>query len=440
MFRRSTPVKMTPPNDGSQSEGINGVDLLFLASILFSPLGLELVASFTVYDLIVVAMAGLIILGPGRLKLLPFKLLVAAYVLCITGLVSTFRAPYPMESLTKVLQFMFIFMIQLPVILTVVKSKKSQLLLRWSLYLFLFSGLIVAGWARIMQEAQGAGRILTFVSDNPNRLGYPTAYLLPFAFYFLIELWSKKHLRVWIVPLLLPVFYLLLWALAASASRSATVGTLMSLLCFFTFRQEFALKPKVILRLISAIAIIGLLGYLLTATSIFPTTLLERAERTASLESSLVNDRKYLALAGWRAFLDSPFVGVGFDNMRYVATKYEQNATPQLPHNIWLQFLAHIGIFGTVAFFFIILIWFIILIRAHHQTKNPRQRDLLAAFIAAMAGVMTIFMFIPLMDQRHYWVLYGLGLALALESLNPKVELNKSAKPISDNRLPTRFR
>ncbi|MBE9067125.1 O-antigen ligase family protein [Leptolyngbya cf. ectocarpi LEGE 11479] len=428
MFQMPTQSKMIPPDCEPQSTGINGVDVLFFLSTLLSPLSVRIFASFTVYDLIVVAMAGIIVLGPRRLKLLPSNFLVAVYVFFLSALVSTFRAPYPIESLTQLLQFILIFMVQLPVILTVIKSAgtkstaiKVKNMLHVSIFLFLMSELTVLGWARIMQLEAGAGRILTFVSDNPNRLGYPTAYLLPFALYCLIELWHKKHLRIWILPLL-PVFYLLLWALAASASRSATVATIISLIVFLTFRQGFTLKPKVILRFVSALVVIGLLGYLLTATNIFPTTLLERAERTASMEASLVDDRKYLAIAGWRAFLDSPFVGVGLDNMRYLTTKYEPNASLQLPHNMWIQFLSTIGIFGTVAFLCIILFWFGLLLKAHHKNTDPSQRNLLAAFVAAMAAVMTIFMFGPIMNNRHYWLIYGLGLALALEDLKPNLK------------------
>jgi hypothetical protein len=37
------------------------------------------------------------------------------------------------------------------------------------------------------------------------------------------------------------------------------------------------------------------------------------------------------------------------------------------------------------------------------------------AFVASMASIMTILMTIPVMNQRHYWLLYGLGVALAMQ-------------------------
>jgi hypothetical protein len=44
------------------------------------------------------------------------------------------------------------------------------------------------------------------------------------------------------------------------------------------------------------------------------------------------------------------------------------------------------------------------------------DRELLAAFLAGMMAIMTIHMFIPLMLQRQYWLIYGLGLAAAFQT------------------------
>jgi O-antigen ligase len=155
----------------------------------------------------------------------------------------------------------------------------------------------------------------------------------------------------------------------------------------------------------------------LLQTNQFPETLRERIERTNQAEERavLLEDRERLAVAGLRAFEESPFVGTGLDNFRHVAVRYEPSASNQAPHNVWIQSLAQIGIVGTLAFFYMMAWWFVRVYRtaAQHGVRYP-DGDLLWALFAAMASIMAILMTVPIMNQRHYWLLYGLGAAQIL--------------------------
>jgi hypothetical protein len=44
------------------------------------------------------------------------------------------------------------------------------------------------------------------------------------------------------------------------------------------------------------------------------------------------------------------------------------------------------------------------------------DRELIWATAASMAGILTIFMFAPEMLDRHYWLIFALGLAAAAGS------------------------
>jgi O-antigen ligase len=168
--------------------------------------------------------------------------------------------------------------------------------------------------------------------------------------------------------------------------------------------------------LIAALLVLGA-GWVLLQTNQFPETLRERIERTNQAEERavLLEDRERLAVAGLRAFEESPFVGTGLDNFRHVAVRYEPSASNQAPHNVWIQSLAQIGIVGTLAFFYMMAWWFVRVYRtaAQHGVRNP-DGDLLWALFAAMASIMAILMTVPIMNQRHYWLLYGLGTAQIL--------------------------
>jgi uncharacterized membrane protein len=57
--------------------------------------------------------------------------------------------------------------------------------------------------------------------------------------------------------------------------------------------------------------------------------------------------------------------------------------------------------------------WFLLLLWAHLVSKDRSGRDLLWAFLACGAALMSIFMTAPLMVHRQYWLIIALGVALA---------------------------
>jgi len=388
------------------------VHALFLVGAFLAPLNLVIRFSFTVYDALTAVIAFLLVWDAGRrgprLQFLSFRLTAAAYVFLLFAVLSTLRSTVPTESLTQVVQFAFVFFIQIPVILTLARSPS---LFRASLILFLCGALVGMLSSFVAGQVQGAGRTLIFYSDNPNRLGYPTAYILPFVLYLLID--APRSKRAWATILALPAFYLMIWALAASGSRSATVATPLALVAFLSFHPGLHINFRTALRFALVVMLIGLLAYGFYESDLFPSTLHKRIDRTLRQEASLTQDRLTLADAGWRAFEESPLVGVGLDNFRYVATRYLSYTTNQLPHNMWLQFLAQIGLVGTLAFLALMAGWFVTLFRAQRATRNRSQREMLWAFLASMIAILTIYMFVPIMIERHYWLIFGLGLALA---------------------------
>lgn len=395
------------------------LEIVFLASALIAPLELYLVASFTLYDLLITGLAFLIWAGPRRMRPLPKAYLPAVLIFLVSALVSSFRATLPGESLTQLVQFAFIFFVQIPVILTI---GRSPILIRWSLILFAIGSLAVVVVSVATSGGTEADRVLTYYSENPNPLGYASAYVLPFAICFLVELWRRRRRTASIVATAVLV-YLVVYSLAVSASRGAAIALLVALPLFLALRRSDRLDLALLARLAVVVLIVGAASYAFFQTPYFPPVLKARIQGTIAEEGSLTDDRQRLATAGIRAFESSPLVGTGLDNFRYVSTRYERAATPQAPHNIWIQFLAQIGLVGTAAFAFIILRWFVDVVRAWRRSAARSSRhQLIAAFIASMAAIMTIFLTTPIMVHRHYWLLFGLGLALAMGPAEPASE------------------
>jgi O-antigen ligase len=405
-------------------------EALFLLGAFVAPLNLLIVGAFSVYDVLVLATGFTLLVARRPIAPLPPGPAVAGYVFLVAATLSTFRATHPMQAVTQLLQFAFIFFVQLPVVLTMARSAP---LLRWGLVLFGVGSLVGVAQAMVGGQLQGADRVLAFISDNPNRLGYLATYLLPFVLYLLTALWQRGRLLSAVV-LGLALSYLLLWPLAASASRGATLGAIVALFTYMFLRPGLGPR-RALLRLLTATLLVTSAGWVVVNLEGFPQTLRERIERTVQPEeqATLLAERQRLAVAGLRAFGESTLIGTGLDNFRHVAVRYDPLATSQAPHNMWIQSLAQVGLVGTLALLFILGWWFRRLYRACAATPpGDPHGDLVWAFVASMASIMTILMTIPVMNQRHYWLLYGLGAALLAQATGNTSE--QTSQPPTEQR------
>lgn len=407
-----SPRPETAPADGP-GEPLHAADVLVVGGAILAPLNLLLVRSFTAYDLLIAV--AFVMLAKRQAIVWPRRrYLLAAYVFLVMTLLSAFRALQPLEALTQTLQYVFVFFIQIPAVFSVVTTRRRAV---WSLLLLCLGTLGAIAHAYLVHSTQGAGRVLVFYSDNPNRLGYPAAYLVP----LLLALWVCRR-RSGALPAILTVAGLVValslsvWAVFASGSRSSLLGTAVATLVFVVLRPGLGLLGALRNLLVLVVACVAL-GAGLTATGQLPGTLEERIFRSLdttdpAARAHLVADRENLMDAGISAFEAFPWLGVGLDNFRYVTPQYDVEATPQLPHNLWLQLLVQVGLIGTLAFVAYLLVW---AWDAYRAVRRAARADvaLLWGLVASVAGVLTIFMFAPEMLDRHYWLLVALGMAVA---------------------------
>jgi O-antigen ligase len=389
--------------------GLDTIELMFLVSALLAPADIELFGSLTISDVLVAGVAYLLIADGRRIAALPPLFIPAILILLGSAAAGGFRASHPYETLTQLFQFGFILLIQLSVILTVVTTRR---LIHLSLLMVAIGSLAGNAASLVMQQAQGADRILAFYSDNPNRLSYPTAYLLPFVLHYVTVLWERglRWRAFWVGGGLL---YLMIWALAASASRGGALATLVGLVTYLVFVDGLRGSLRRAILTFFGIAAVVLV---LFNTTLFPVTLQDRVDRSLTTDpaeqTTLLADRERLADAAVAGIIDSPWIGTGLDNFRYVAQKYHPQSTPQQPHNMWLALMAETGVVGALAAAFLFITWFELLIRARRYTRDRELQRLAWASVSSMMAVMAIFMTIPIMLHRHYWLLYGLGLTI----------------------------
>lgn len=400
---------LDPPRTARATFG----DWLVVGSCLVAPLNLLIVRSLTVYDVLLgLALVDLVM---SRRLLWPHRrYLVASYVFLLIAVLSAFRATHSVEALTQVLQYAFIFFVQVPVVVSVVRTRRRAVV---CIALLCVGTLLAILHSYLFRHTQDAGRVVVFYSSNPNRLGYPAAYLVP----MLLALWSlsrdrRRGTRIWVAVGCAVGGYLAIWAVFASGSRSSLLGTVAALLVFVVVRPGHGIVGM-LGRSIALAGVVGTLGWVLITMGQLPGTLQERVDRSLGAgvdredQAHLVGDREHLVDAGVQAFVDSPFLGTGLDNFRYVTTDYNLFATPQLPHNLWLQLLVQVGLIGTVAFAVYLLAWWRDVVECFRRIGSG-DRQLLWAVAASLAGILVIFMFTPEMLDRHYWLIVALGLAV----------------------------
>lgn len=407
---------MDPPRTGRGALS----DWLVVGGCVLAPLNLLLVLSLTAYD-VLLALALVDLVVSRRLRMPHRRYLVASYVFLLVAVLSAFRATYSVEALTQTLQYAFIFFVQVPVVVSVVRTRRHAVA---CVALLCLGTLLAILHSFLFRPTQDAGRVVVFYSENPNRLGYPAAYLLP----LLLALWylsrdRRLGTRIWVATGCAIGGYLAVWAVFASGSRSSLLGTVVALVVFVVVRPGHGIAGM-LGRATALVAVIGTLGWALTSTGQLPGTLQERVDRSVGAgvdredQAHLVGDREQLFDAGVHAFVDSPFIGTGLDNFRYVTTDYNLFATPQLPHNLWLQLLVQVGLIGAVAFAVYLLAWWRDVVACFRRI-GPADQALLWAVAASLAGILTIFMFTPEMLDRHYWLIVALGLAVVRGTAAP---------------------
>ena len=399
-------------DEDRRGQGRDLLEIVFLLTAFLAPMHLRVFRALTAYDVAAMVLGFLMLAGPTRIRWIPTSLRIAGVLLLLAGLVSSFRATYPLESLTQVLQYGFALFILLPVVLTLVRSRAT---LHTTLVMFILGYLVVVAISALIQETRIAGRALPFFQEtNANALAVPTIFLMPFVLHFMFDEWRARRRR-WVLLAAVAALYLMLWALTASGSRGSTGATIISVGLFLAWRYEQGFSRRVLARIGVTIVAVAALGGVLFWTGFFPDTLTERIGRTFTAEEEVkVEDERLVQLrAGLFAFLESPLVGTGFDNFRYVAQAYDDNAAFRDPPNLWIQFLSQAGLVAAVAVAFIIARWVMLILHTRARARTRSDRELLMAFFASMVGILAHSMFSPVLVGRFYWLLYGLGIAAA---------------------------
>jgi O-antigen ligase len=192
----------------------------------------------------------------------------------------------------------------------------------------------------LVEGDRAAGPVGGFF-QNPNDLALNLAAFLPLAMMYV-----KRPGSVFRRLLGAGICVLMLTAMFLTKSRGGTIGTLAMIVTFVLVAR--LLTPPMIIAAVLAV---------MATTPLLPQAFWDRM---ASITNPRKDDtgsraeRKMLLQQGWTVFIDNPLTGVGMGQFRNyylpgLRTRWHE------AHNVFLQVGSEIGIFGVLAFTFLLV-------------------------------------------------------------------------------------
>ena len=294
------------------------------------------------------------------------------------------------------------------------KNFLSKVLIVWTVTLFVLSldtyiesifGRNILGYG----EEYGS-RIVSFFKDEPIVGGYISGFYLIIIghFFYLNNEFSNKYKNI---ILIISVFFLL--AILLTGERSNTIKALLGFFIFYFFNDLFKFKEK----FFSILLLFLIFGFLLNSSNFlklryggqFFKPIISIFQSNNEIKKNEINiDNKFnkiyinLYQSGFAVFKEYPIFGVGNKNYRVETCASKKNlmyVCNTHPHQVYFEFLAEHGFFGSIILFFILFNLIFIKIKMILISKNYLQ-------IGCLIFLLTTF--IPFLPSGAFFADYSL--------------------------------
>lgn len=280
------------------------------------------------------------------------------------------------------------------------------------------------------------GRIASFSNDELI-IGYIFAFLVLFSFGIICET-IKKHYTIIIFYSIIIISFLI-------GERSNFLKLFLIIIFFSYFHLLLRHKLK-IFKFLNSIFIISLLAI----SFIYFTKNTSQAKKLYNLPISIVNnyslniplienfyDSKHAPhyLTALKIFVNYPIFGIGINNFSEESKKkkyndprlkYSENRSSTHPHQIYLELLAEVGIFGSLYFIFIFFWSFIAGIRCYLKDNNLNLLGHLMLHIFFIFPILPSGSFFGTIYGLPFW--FNLSILIYLIKKNEIEMLHKTLK------------
>jgi O-antigen ligase len=346
--------------------------------------------------------------------------LAAALVLFIAWAgVSLVWAEQPSAASDAVSRFALNFVL-FPIALIAVRAPRHVVAV---FAVFVAGALVAAVFGLVSPPAEGEGR-LSGVGLNPNQLGQ----LLAVAFVLAAALATNRRWAGLLRLAALSAAVFAAIALYMTLSRGALVALAVALIVA-PFAVGRGRRAGALVFVI--VALVGTVGWF---TAVAPESALQRITQP---EAEGGSGREDLWRVGWRMVEDHPVRGVGAGNFPVTSVNYLFRPgatghdkfiidTPKVPHNIYLQVLAELGIVGLALFVMILVLslrCILVAARKFAQRNEWLMETLARALFISLAGLLVAEFFSSQLFSKQLWLLLAMGPALlALAERSPRDE------------------
>ena len=259
-------------------------------------------------------------------------------------------------------------------------------------YVEFFLGKNMLGWGGI-NEPHGQ-RIVSFFKDEPIVGAYLSGFILTI-FGFLLQKFKYKNPLPWL-------FILLIFsAILISGERSNAIKIFLGLILMFLFFDFINFKKKLIILILAISSLVLILNQSDYLKKRYFNQFMFNFASKEKLQN-FINESEYFKLyrSGIAVYKNYPFFGVGNKNYR-IETCTDENKNKNYnyyclthPHQIYIEFLAEHGIFGT---FIILSIFFIMMFKILLNILLSKNYIQIGSFC------FIIFVFTPLLPSGAFF-------------------------------------
>ena len=241
-----------------------------------------------------------------------------------------------------------------------------------------------------------------------------------FPFYIALFYLNKNYISTLIKKKIIFILLICAFCIYFSGERMALFFHITSLLLFFIF-LKFSKKTKAILLLIFSILILILSTQNTQNNRMFKSTYDQIYSEGKIFFYS--KDHESHFISAYNIFLDNKFFGVGPKNFRNECGKnkfiYNEYSCSTHPHNILIQLLSEVGIFGSIIPLGIFL-WTVLEIIKNFFTKQSKKTNFKTCFLCFY--IISLLPLVPSGNIFNNWlsIIMFLPLPFYLNSLKQK--------------------
>lgn len=347
--------------------------------------------------------------GKRSIQIGAFDLCVAAFMVLVIA--SALWSDDPAASLPQGMMYVIFALLYFVIVNSFITQswiQKGIVTLLCSVVLVSLSGVIqfLLGTAAVDSawvDASLFGDLATRVYatlDNPNILAEYLILVLPF---FVAALLSVR--RVYQKAILLAGALVVSICLLLTASRGAWLGVLVALALFFLFYSKNIVK----------ILFCGLIA-VPVAEIVMPGSIINRFLSMANFADTSILHRFTVWGGTWNMICDNLILGVGVGSNMFAGNypRYALTGATAVAHchNVYLQILAELGLFGFIAFMVLLVTFLRTAFSAEAKIGNRQARALILAGACALIGLLVMgfadYVFYDCRIFINFWMILGL--------------------------------